>query len=284
MVPRHSFMQRERLHLVLRPRVQIVCVDEVAARPTSRRRSRLVISGSLRRRLEIRNGADAVGQSRQLAEKMRQPRIDTLGNDAIAVHQIIGLVVVKTSVMAQKFGELVEAALKFRRRDDLVHLGANPFHLAKPDFVNLLRRKVQRSLPAYMKSVSRRAIRKSDSSNVLSASGKVSGSDVIAQRTKGRRNRSCVNALGFVFQPRAVSIREIRWEFTERLQQRTRERISGRQIRNLLRQVAQRDLWLRVPALQPVLQKRLLLIDRGRKRRQPLEKSFVVGNGLVRLH
>src|SRR5712671_920797 len=169
---------------------------------------------------------------------MCQSRIDTLGNDAIAVHQIVGLVVVKTSVIAQKFGELVEAALKFRRPDDLIHLGANPFHLAKPDFVNLLRRKVQRRLPANMKSVSRRAIRKSDGRNVLAASGKVSGSYVIVQLAKGRRNRSCVNAFGFVDQPRAVSIREIRWEFTERLQQGTRERISGRQIRDLLRQVA----------------------------------------------
>src|SRR6266404_708169 len=238
MVPRHSFMQRERFHLVLRPRVQIVRVHEVAARSASRRRSRLVISGRLRRRLEIRNGADAVRQARQLTEKMRQPRIDTLGNDAIAVHQILGLVIKNPDVIAQKFGEVVEASLKFRRPDDLIHLGANPFHLAKADFVNLLRRKVQRSLPANMKSVSRRAIRKSDSRNVLATSGKVSGSDVIVQLAKGRRNRTRVNALGFVGQPRAVSIREIRWEFTERLQQGTRERISGRQIRDLLRQVA----------------------------------------------
>src|ERR1700733_707035 len=45
---RHRFVQRERLHLPFRPRVQIVGIHEIAARPSDGRRTRLVIGGRLR--------------------------------------------------------------------------------------------------------------------------------------------------------------------------------------------------------------------------------------------
>src|SRR6202158_527063 len=103
MVPGDSFVERERFHFPLRPRVQIVSVDEIAAGASGPRRTALVISGGLRRRLEIRNDADAVGQPRQLAEKMRESGIDALGDDAVPVHQIFRFVVVEARVGAQKF-------------------------------------------------------------------------------------------------------------------------------------------------------------------------------------
>src|SRR6266404_1296023 len=92
MVPGDRFMQRERFHFPLGPRVQIVRIDEIAAGPPGLRRTRLIVSGGLRGRLEIGNGADAVRQARQLAEKMRQAGIDALGDDAVAVHKIVRLV------------------------------------------------------------------------------------------------------------------------------------------------------------------------------------------------
>jgi len=56
---------------------------------------------------------------------MSEPRIDALRDDAIAVHQIFGLVIVEARIVAQKFGELVKAALEFRGRDHFIHFDAN---------------------------------------------------------------------------------------------------------------------------------------------------------------
>src|SRR5258708_32101893 len=90
-MPRNRFVQRERLHLPLRPRVQVVCVHEITAGTSRLRRARLVVGRRLRRSLEIRNLAHAVRQARQLPEEVPEFGIDFLGNDAVAVQPGVGL-------------------------------------------------------------------------------------------------------------------------------------------------------------------------------------------------
>src|SRR4029077_303517 len=131
---------------------------EIAAGTASLRRAALVIGGGLRGRLEIRNSADAVRQSRQFPKKMREAGIDALGDDAVAVNEIFGLVVVKTRICAKEFGEVVEAALEFSGRDDLVHLRANAFHFGQANFVNLIRRQIRCGLPPDMEALTPGAV------------------------------------------------------------------------------------------------------------------------------
>src|SRR6266478_2992093 len=238
MVPGDRFMQRERFHFPLGPRVQIVRIDEIAAGPPGLRRTRLIVSGGLRGRLEIGNGADAVRQARQLAEKMRQAGIDALGDDAVAVHKIVRLVVVETRIGAQKFGEVVEAALKFRGGDDAIHLRANALYFGQSDFMNLLRREAGRGLPADMKGVHRRAIRQGRGGDVFAASRKIGRGDVVAKLVERRRDRGRVNALGFFGEPRAVGFRKVGRKFGEGLQQRAGQRIGRSEVGDLLGQVA----------------------------------------------
>ena len=212
MVPRHRLMQRKRLHLILRARMQIVGVDEIAAGSPHRWRSRLVIRGRLRRRLEIRNRANAIRQPRQLPEFVRQFRIDLLGNDPVAVHEIIGLVVVKLRIGAQKLGEFVKAPFEIHRRDDLVHLRANPFHFRQTDFVNLLRRQIRRGLPPNVERIRRGSIGQRRCRNVFAARGQVRRRYVVMQFLKRGRSRAGVNLLGLIGQPRTIGVGKCRSE------------------------------------------------------------------------
>ncbi len=238
MVAGDSFVERERLHFPLGPRVKIVGVDKIAAGTAGLRRAGLIVGSGLRRRLEIGNRANAVGQARELAKKMRQPGIDALGDNAVAVHQVVGLVVVETRIGAQKFREVVEAALKLGRRDDFVHFGADAFHFREADFVNLLGREIRRSLPADQERVGSGAVRQCSGRDAFATCGKIRGGHVIVEFAERRRKGSRVDAFGFFGEAGAVSLGKIGREFGERLQQRAGERIGGSDIGDLLGQVA----------------------------------------------
>ncbi len=86
MVPRHGFVQRERFHFPLRPRVQVVGIHEITAGPARTGGALLVVRGSLRRRFEFRNHANTVREPRQFSEEMRELGIDFLGHDTVAVY------------------------------------------------------------------------------------------------------------------------------------------------------------------------------------------------------
>ena len=212
MVPRHRLMQRKRLHLILRAGMQIVGVDEIAAGSPDSRRSRLVIRGRLRRRLEIRNRAHAIRQPRQLPEFVRQFRIDFLRNDPVAIHEIIRLVVIKLRIGAQKLGEFVKAPFEIHRRNDLVHLRANPFYFRQPDFVNLLRRQICRRLPPNVERIRWGSIGQRRCRNVFAARRQVRRRYVVMQFLKRGRNRAGVNLLRLVGQPRCGQLRKMRSE------------------------------------------------------------------------
>src|SRR2546425_12024915 len=107
---RHGLVHTQSFHFPFWPRLQIVGVHKILSRTPRARRSGFVVGGGLRRRLELRDWRHAVGQARQLAEKMRELRIGLLRNDAVAVYEVFGLVVIKARIGPEKFGEIVEAA------------------------------------------------------------------------------------------------------------------------------------------------------------------------------
>ena len=118
--------------------------------------------------------------------------------------------------------------------------------------------------------------------NVVAASRKIRIRDVVVQPLKRRRQRRSVNLLRLLRQPRTIAFRNRRGKFGERLQQRARHRIGRNQIGNLLRQIPQRNLWRRVPALQSFFQQLGLLIDVRRQRLHPLQNDFVFGDVVMR--
>jgi len=84
---------------------------------------------------------------------MCQLRVDFLRHDAVAVHQVLWLVVEKTRIGTQEFSEVMEAAFEPGGRDDFIHLRPDALYFGETDFVNLLRRQVRRRLPADMERV-----------------------------------------------------------------------------------------------------------------------------------
>src|SRR6266850_1265323 len=73
---------------------------------------------------------------------MCQLRVDFLRHDAVAVHQVLWLVVEKTRIGTQEFSEVMEAAFEPGGRDDFIHLRPDALYFGETDFVNLLRRRI----------------------------------------------------------------------------------------------------------------------------------------------
>src|SRR5712692_9060999 len=281
-MPGHGFVQRERFHLPLRPRAQIVGVHEIASRPARARRPRLIIGGRLRRRLEIRNRTHTVGQTRELAEKARKLRINLLGNDAVAVHQIFRLVVEKSRIGSEELREVLKTALESRGSDDLVHLRADAPHLGESDFVNLLRRQVCRGLPAHMKGVRGRAIRQRRGGDRFAARRQIGRNHVFPQLLKRGRDRARVDLLCPRGHARALRLGKARRKFGERLEQSALHRIRRNQIRNLFGEVAQHQFRRRVAFFQARLEESEILFDASREGIEPRENIFVIRNRLAR--
>src|SRR5437879_3655647 len=134
----NGFMQGEGFHLPFRPRTQVIGVHEITAGAAGSGRAGLVVGCGLRGSFEIRNDANAVGQARQLSEEVRELRVDLLRDNAIAVHQIIRLIIEKTRVSPQKFRKVMEVTFESRQSDDFVHFGTDSLHCGKTDVMNLL--------------------------------------------------------------------------------------------------------------------------------------------------
>src|SRR5258707_5584124 len=124
---------------------------------------------------------------------MGQPGVDALGDDAVAVDEIVGLVVVEARIGAEKFGEIVKAALELGGRDDFVHLGANALYFREADFVNLLRREIRGGLPADVEAVSGGAVGQRGGSDVFAASGQIRRRDIVVEFVERGRNRRRVD-------------------------------------------------------------------------------------------
>ena len=90
---------------------------------------------------------------------MRELRIGALRDIAIGRQKRGGVAEEELRIGPQVAFEIVMAALETGRRDDGVHLRANPFHLGKTDLVNLLRRIVGRDVPLHVVRVHRGAVR-----------------------------------------------------------------------------------------------------------------------------
>src|SRR5256712_10921672 len=282
MMARHGLVKRERFHLPLRSRVQLVRVYEIPARSARVRSARLVIRRRLRRRLKFGYRSDAIRQTRQLSKQARQLRIHLLHNEAVAVHQIVGLVVEESRISPQKFRKLVKAALERGRCDDFFHLRVDALHFREANFVNLLGCETCSGLEASAKSIVCCAVWQSRHSDTLAAGGNVCRGEIGMQFLKRGHNRAGVHALGAIGQTCAIRFRKAGGKCRERFQQGAGHRFRRDQISNLLGHVTQCNLRRGIPALQAVLQESEGLLHGDRQSFQACQHVFIVCDCLVR--
>ena len=213
---------------------------------------------------------------------MRKFRIDLLRDDAVAVDQIIRLVIEKMRLSPQKFREVMEAALKSRRSDDFVHFRTDTLHFRESNLANLLRRQIRSGLPAHVKRIRGGAIRQRRRGDGFAARRNVSLRDVVMQFLNCRNDRAGVKLFRALRQSSFFAFGKPRGKFTERLQQRARQRIRRNQAGNLLGHIAQHEFRRRVPPLQSFAQQFDVLLDVFRQRFQPRQDIFVVRHRLMR--
>ncbi len=213
---------------------------------------------------------------------MRELRIDFLGHDAVAVYQILRLLVEKTRIGAQKFREVVKAAFKPCGCDDFVHLRANSLHFGEAGFVNLLRRQVRCRLPANMERVGRCAIRQRRGCDGFAARRQISGREIVVQLLECGLDGVCVNPFRALGQPGAIRLGESRGKFGEGLQQRACHGIGWNEIGNLFRHIAQHQPRRRIAFLQAFLKEYEILFDVFRHCFKPGKYVFVFRDRLVR--
>src|SRR5437870_1890000 len=118
MMAGHRFMQGKRLHFPLGPRVERIRIRVKPSWPASLDRAGLVVGRGLRFLGKRGNRLHSVRQARKLAEKPGQFRVYSLGDIAIAAQQTAGVAIVELRIRSEKFGEILEAALKTGLFDD----------------------------------------------------------------------------------------------------------------------------------------------------------------------
>ena len=140
MMSRHRLVQRQRFHLPLRARRQVVRVRVKQAGAATLDGSAVVVRGGLGFLGVCGNGHDAVRQTRQRAENFRQLRIDALGDVAIRGQQRLPVGEVELRIRSQEREELGERPLEARGTPQFLHLRTDPLHLGEAEVVDGVRR------------------------------------------------------------------------------------------------------------------------------------------------
>ena len=113
---RHRLVHRQHLHLVLRPHLGAVEVHVVVAGARTVERRALVVGGRRVRRAVVRDRPQAERRAVELAEELRQLRVDHLHDVGVGAEQLVARLVVELRVGAQVLEELGQRALEARPR------------------------------------------------------------------------------------------------------------------------------------------------------------------------
>src|SRR5437867_10319489 len=98
---RNRFVDGERLHLVLRTRLELVRVRHEVAGAGRFERALTVVGGRRGRRLEVGSWDDAVGSPRQSTEELDELGVDPLADVAVTPEQLVGRPVIEARIGPQ---------------------------------------------------------------------------------------------------------------------------------------------------------------------------------------
>src|SRR3989475_121982 len=242
----------------------------------------MLLGGGLRLRHEGRDGRHAVRQARQLAEQLDQSRVGALRDVAVGAHQTGRVVVEELWVGPEKPREVGEAPFESGRRDDAVQQRPDAFHLAQAERVNLVgRERGGGELPDAI-GIPRRAVGQLPHPDRLPCLRDVAAHEVVIQLAIGRCHALRVCVARRPCEPFALARRDRRGKLRERLEQRARHRVVGRDPTDLVGHIAQRHAWRRDPGLESLPEQHDGLVDQRRNAVQALVDQAIVllGKGL----
>ena len=133
----HGFVRRQGGQFIKRALIQRIGVDQIGpGNPLLH-----IAAGIAPRRVAGRNlcrdRLNAIGQARQLAEILRQQRIEAFRQPGRLFHQGLRAVGIELRIGAQERLEILKAALKADLFDDLIHGCPDTRDLALAELVNL---------------------------------------------------------------------------------------------------------------------------------------------------
>ena len=173
-----------------------------------------------------------------MPEQPDQARVDALRDVAIALHQARRIGVEESRIGPHEPREFGEGPLKPGGRDHAVHRRADAPHLGEPQLVDLLGREGRGCELPHPQRVPRGAVRQGAHGHGLARAREVRAGEIVAQPAVGRRDALRVGRDRRGREPRSLYGANRRREVREGLEQRTRERAVGDQLRDLLRHVA----------------------------------------------
>jgi hypothetical protein len=221
--------------------MQRIGVGEVISGPAGFHGTGLIVSRGLRLGCVVRNFDDPVRRPRQLPEQAGQFRVGTLGDIAVFAHQILRVRVVETRVGAQEVQEFLETALEAHGLDDHIHFGADAFHFAQANFVDLLRCHLRGGAHGHIVPVPGLAVGAIPGGNGFTRTGQVLVFCELKQFFVGGHDLLAVDVLCTLTQGFGLQGINGGRDFHEAFQQRTLARIIDQLALNLLRHVPQGD-------------------------------------------
>ncbi len=276
-------MERQRLQGPGRPARQVVRVDPVDAGHPAPGRRLDVEPGRERRREEVGDGRDGVGQPRQPAEQLGQAGVH-LGRDpgALAEQRVRGGRH-ELRVGPQERQEVVERAPEPDLGDHGVHLGADARDLGPPDGVDLLRRHVERRELADAPGIGRGPVGRLSQADGRARARQVLVAHERQERAVARHDGVADGLAPGLRQPCPLRLGHRLGEVGERRPERARLGVLDDVGRDRGRQALDGDGRQRSPRLEPVPHVGDLGVDVLGPGAQPGEVGLDLGDGRGRL-
>ena len=186
---RHRFVNRQHRDLVFRAFLGFVEVHVVVPRALAVHRRALVVGRRGVRCDLLGDLPHAVRHARQLAEVLRQLRVDALCHRLVGLEQFFRVGVAEFRVRAQVGQELVEAALEVRLRNDFHHFTADARDFLEADLVDLVRCQVGRRVEASEFGITGLAVRRVPQADGIASPRQVLVDDVLLQLRVRRHDR-----------------------------------------------------------------------------------------------
>ena len=167
----HGFVQGQRGQCIQRSRIKFPRIHPVKTCTLATFRRRAVTTGRVVGRDRCRHRCNAVRQSWQLAEILRQFAVDALGDVARMHQQFAWRLRVKLRIAAQEFQERRKIAIELGVMQHLLHLRTNACDFVQSDLMDGIGRCIQRGVFADLLLVIRLAFRQVVGGNRVACTG-----------------------------------------------------------------------------------------------------------------
>ena len=276
MMPRHSLVQRERLHLPLGTRLQVVGVGKEKTGAAGVVRSGLII-GSCDRLLDVRRNRNyAVRLAWQFAKQLGQLGVGPLADVSITGEQLVGCLVVKPRISPEELEERVQVTLEANLFANRLHLASDTLHFAQTDVVNLIRAERRGGVMFDLVIVPRPAVGQRATANGRAAIRHVLVTQERVQPLERRADLVGINRLGRLGQARLLRRRNGVRKLFELGKHRRGHGADVHLPGHLIRHGSQRHFRRHDPARQSFLKQRDGLIDQCRNAAQARQDILVI--------